>query len=114
MLQRVDLRVDLLVHLLIAMPHADRNNPAEEIEILFPIRIPNVLILRVRDHERLFEIVENRRKQEFLLRQQDLLLVHICLKTVTATGFSAIRQRQWKDREQQRGQTPRKLRCRKP
>ena len=67
---------DLGIHLLIAMPYANRENSAKEIEILIAIRIPHKLILGALHHQRFLKVMEHRRKQEFLLGEDDFLFCH--------------------------------------
>jgi hypothetical protein len=76
-LQLVDLRVHLLVHGFVAVTHAHRYDAAEEIEILVPVRVPNVLVFGARDNERVFEVIENRGEKKLLPGQNDFLFRHL-------------------------------------
>ena len=51
MLDLVSLRVDRLGHLVVAMTDADRENAAEEIQILFAVGIEHRVILGVVDDQ---------------------------------------------------------------
>jgi threonine 3-dehydrogenase len=75
-LQFVELGVNLRVYLLIAVANADRDNPAEEIQILIAIRIPNVLILRSLNDKGLLEVMKDGGKEELFLRKKDFLFGH--------------------------------------
>ncbi len=76
MLQLVDLLMHLLIHRFIAMADADGHDAAEEIEVLIPVDVPDVLIFRLGHHQRLFEIVKNAGKQMLLIRENDFLFGH--------------------------------------
>ena len=76
MFQLVDLRVYFLVYGFIAVAHAHRNDAAEEVEILVAVRIPDVLIFRVRDDQRFFEVMEDRREKKLPLGEKDFLFRH--------------------------------------
>src|SRR5579863_3377639 len=75
-LQLIDLVAHFPVDLFVAMSDAHGDDTTEEIEVLFAIRIPNVLVPGVGDYERLFKVVENRGEQEFLLGEENLLFIH--------------------------------------
>src|SRR5471030_157497 len=75
-LQLVHLLVDLGIHLLVTMAHAYRNNAAEEVQILMAVGIPHILILGVRDHHRFLVVMKNRRKQVFLISENDFVFCH--------------------------------------
>jgi hypothetical protein len=59
------------------MADADGHDTAEEIQVLIPIGVPNVLILGARNDERLFIIVENGRKEVVPIRENDLFFGHV-------------------------------------
>ena len=61
-LQAIHLRVHRPVHIVIAMPHTHGDDAAEKIQVLIALRIPHILILRVRHHHRLLEIMKHRGK----------------------------------------------------
>ena len=71
-LQLVDLRLDLRRDLRIAMSQPDRHDPAEEIEVLVPLDVPQVLHRGVVGHERVLIVVRHRRPQIFLVLADDL------------------------------------------
>ena len=66
-LQLVDLRLDLRRDLRIAVAHADGHDPAEEIEVLVALDIPQVLHRAVVGHQRMLVIVRHRRPQKLLV-----------------------------------------------
>ena len=77
-LQRVHLPMDLRVDLIVAVADANRNDAAEEIEVLVAVRVPDILILGARDDERLVEVVEDRGEEEFLVGQDDFFFRQWC------------------------------------
>ncbi len=68
--------MDLAIHLVVAMADADGDNAAEEIEILVPVRIPDVLVFAARDHERVFVVMKNGRIKVVTMSEQDLFFSH--------------------------------------
>jgi hypothetical protein len=75
-LQLIDLGVNAAVHEVVAVADADGDDAAEEIEVLVAIGIPNVLIFGMRDDQRFPEVIEDRREEEFFLREKDFLFRH--------------------------------------
>ena len=75
-LEFIDLGMDFGVDLIVAMADADSEDATEEIEILVAIGIPDKLVFGAFDHERVFEIVEDGREEEFFLREDDFLFSH--------------------------------------
>jgi len=76
MLQRIHLPMNLTVDRLVAVPHADGENAAEEIQIRPAIGVLNELILGAGNHQRLAVVVKDRWKQEFPAGNSDLVLSH--------------------------------------
>ena len=76
MLQLIHLRVHRRVHPVVAVADADRQNAAEEIQVLVAVGVPDELILGAREHQRFAIVVEHRRKQAFLIRQNDFVFGH--------------------------------------
>ena len=76
-LQAVDLRVQLLIHLFVAMADADGDDAAEEIQVLIAVGIPDVLILGVRDDQRLFVVMEDGGEQMVAVGEDDLFFGHV-------------------------------------
>ena len=76
-LQLVDLRVQLLVHLFVAVADADGDDAAEEIQILIAVRVPHVLIFGVRDHQRFFVVVEDGGEEMVAVGEQDVFFGHV-------------------------------------
>ncbi len=70
------LLVNLLVHFLVGMPDADGNDSAEEVEILLPIGVPDVLIFRSLDDKRFLEEMKNSGEKMFFMRKDDVVLIH--------------------------------------
>ena len=57
-------------HVRMTMPHADRHDAAETVEVTLARVVPDVLHLALDEHERLFVVEENAGVQElFALRQ---------------------------------------------
>ncbi len=77
MLQTIDLRVQLAIHLFIAMPDADRDDAAEKIEVLIAVGIPNVLIFGVGDDQRVLVVMEDGRKKMVAIGEEDLFFGHV-------------------------------------
>ena len=75
-LQRVELAVHLGVHLVVAVPHAHRDDAAEEIQVLVAVGVPHVLVLGARHHQRLLVVMEDRGEQEFLVGENDFVFGH--------------------------------------
>src|SRR5262245_36384156 len=81
------------VHFLIAVSDADRKNPSEEVQVLIAVGVPDKLVLRASQHQRLAEVMKNSREQALLLRQKDLLLGHAFQDTTctqSILGFESI------------------------
>ncbi len=76
-LQAIDLRVQLPVHVLIAVADADGDDAAEEIQILIAVGVPDVLILGPRNNERFLVVVEDGRKEVVAVRENDLFFGHV-------------------------------------
>ena len=55
------------------MPHGNREDAAEKIQILVPVEIPDVLHLAAIGHQRLFKVVGDRGPQEFFVFGDDFL-----------------------------------------
>ena len=75
-LQAIHLGMHLAIDVVIAMANADGDDAAEEIQVLISVRIPNVLILGVRNHERFLVVMEYRRKKIVAIREDDLFFGH--------------------------------------
>jgi hypothetical protein len=75
-LQRIQLLVNFCVDLVVAMAHAHRHDAAQEIQVLIAIRIPEVLILGARNHQRLLIEVEDRGKQKLLIGKNNFVFGH--------------------------------------
>ena len=88
MLQLVDLRVYFGVYLIIAVPYADCDNAPEKVQVLIAVRIPDKLIFRVRDHQRLRKVVEHGRKEELFLGQEDFLFRHSSILSLLCEQFA--------------------------
>ena len=76
-LQAIHLRVQLAIHLVIAVAHAHRDDAAEKIQVLIAVGVPNVLVLGVRDYQRFFVVMEHAREKVLALSQQDLFFGHV-------------------------------------
>ena len=90
----VDLLVDAGVHLVVAVADADRDNAAKEIEVLIAIRIPDVLVLGMVNHQRLLEVVKNGREEKLLVRENDFFFGHgrKCLSRRTLVAADRLRE----------------------
>src|ERR1035438_8736981 len=75
-LQCIQLAMDFGVDLLIAVAHADGDDAAQKIQVLIAVGVPDVLILGARYDERLLEVMKNRRKQIFLVGENDFVFGH--------------------------------------
>jgi hypothetical protein len=90
-LQRIDLFVDLGIHLIVAMADAHGDDAAEEIEVLVAVGIPHVLILGARYDERFLVEVEDAREEEFLVRENDFVFSHeLCLGARQKDAFTRV------------------------
>ena len=75
-LEFIELGMDFGIDFIVTMADADGEDATEEIEILVAIGIPDELVFGAFDDERVFEIVEDRREEEFFLREDDFLFSH--------------------------------------
>src|SRR6266852_2150187 len=75
--------MDLAIHFVVAMADADGDNAAEEIEILIPVCIPDVLVLAARNHQRVFVVMKNGRIKVVSMSEQNLFFGHACYYTPT-------------------------------
>ena len=66
----------LALTVVVAVADADGDDAAEEIEVLVAIGVPDVLIFGMRDDQRFLEVMEDRREEEFFLREKDFLFRH--------------------------------------
>ena len=66
-LQAVDLRAHFAGDFRIAVPHGDRQDAAEEIQVLVAFDVPEMLHLAAVSHQRLLEIVGHRGPQIFFV-----------------------------------------------
>jgi hypothetical protein len=76
MLKAVELLMYAGVYDRVAMPYADGRDSAEEIKILVPISIPDVLVLCICHHKRVTEIVKNGGEEIFFPREAELFSRH--------------------------------------
>ncbi len=76
-LQPVHLRVHLAIHLFIAMADADGDDAAEEIQVLIAVGVPHVLILGVRDHQRLLVVMEDGGEKVVAIGEENVLFGHV-------------------------------------
>src|ERR1041384_426140 len=60
----------------VAVPHAHRDDPAEEVQILVAVRVPDILVLGPHYYQRFLVEVENAGKQEFLVGENDFFFRH--------------------------------------
>ena len=81
-LQFIHLRMHRSIHPFIAVADADRQDSAEKIQVLVAFGIPDELILGPRQHQRLAVVMEHRRKEVFLIRQNDFFFGHTDSKSV--------------------------------
>ena len=58
------------------MPDADGDDPAQEVEILLPVQVPNVLPLGVVNHQRVFEVGCDAVEDVFLFFANDFVFGH--------------------------------------
>jgi len=79
-LEFVDLRVNRLVHFLVAMTDAHGKNSAEEVQILVAVGVPHILVLGACQHQRLLKVVEDGWEQALLTRQDDFVFSHVVLR----------------------------------
>jgi len=88
----VDLGVNLFIDLVVAVADTDGYDAAEEIEILIAVDVPDVLVFGVGNDEGFLEVMEDRGKEEFFLREEDLLFGHclglIVLEVLLTKGIS--------------------------
>src|SRR5271165_1857668 len=76
MLQPVELRMDLLIHTLIAVADTYCDYASEEIQVLVAIGVPDVLIFGVRNHERRLVVVKNGREQVLAIGKNHFFFGH--------------------------------------
>jgi hypothetical protein len=75
-MQAVDLLVNLGADEVVEVSYADRDNAAEEVEILSAVGIPNVLILGPLNDQGFFVVVKDGGEQELLTGQKDFVTCH--------------------------------------
>src|SRR6185437_8033220 len=66
-LQGIELLVKFGVHFVVAVADAHCDDAAEKIEVLVSIGIPDILVFRMRNHERLLIVMKNCGKEELLI-----------------------------------------------
>ena len=75
-LQGINLLVDLGVDLVVAMAHAHGDDPAEEVQVLIAVGVPDILILGARDDQRLLIVMKDGGEEEFLISENDFVFSH--------------------------------------
>ena len=75
-LHAVDLRLDFLGNLGVRVPHADRDDPAQEVEVLPALDVANVLALGVVNHQRVFIVRGDAVEDVFLMLADDFVFGH--------------------------------------
>ncbi len=75
--QRVDLLFHLLVHRVVTVPNANGDDPAEKVQILVAVGVPDKLVLGLGDDHRLAEIVKHGREDMVFMNEKKFLLIHV-------------------------------------
>jgi hypothetical protein len=65
--EAVDLGLDGRVHLVVRVPDGDREDPAEEVEVAFPVGVLQVHPLARLEDDRFLVVVRDGREEEFLV-----------------------------------------------
>ena len=81
MLDAVNLLLDLSRHFRVRVAHADGDDTAQEVEILLPIQVPNVLPLGMINHQRVFEVGCSAVEDVFLFFANDFVFSHVLLRS---------------------------------
>ncbi len=74
--QPVHLLVDRAVDTVVGMADANGDNAAEEVQVLIPVGVPDVLVLGAYEDQRPAEVVKHGREQMVLVRKQYLVFGH--------------------------------------
>src|SRR5688572_16381294 len=81
--------MDMPVHLFIAVPHANSENSAKEVEVLVAVNIEHILILGASHHQGFFVVVKDGWEQKFLVCEEDLLFRHRAWRSIRQTSTEA-------------------------
>ena len=81
MLDAINLLLDLRRHLFVRVADADGDDAAQKVEVLLPVYVPHVLVLRMIDHQRVFVVGGDAVEKVFLLFANDFVFGHGVLRS---------------------------------